>query len=262
MFLFLSKFLPVLLFPTGLVGIFLLLATRVRSQKWRSRLVAGAALLIWFFGNSWVSNFLVRTLEWRYLPRETYPAAEAIVILGGGTAPIEYPRQTVEVNAAGDRVLYGAALYRAGLAPIVVVTGGNLPWTDTYRNPAEDMRDLLVSLGVPEDAILVEGESDNTYENAALTRELLEPMGVHKILLVTSAMHMPRSVPLFENQGFFTIPAPTDYNTTRPAGQRPLSETWPDYLFSIFPNASALSDSSLALKEYIGITVYWLRGWL
>ncbi len=261
MFLFFSKLLPVLFFPVGLAGVLLLISFFLKSRKWRSRLVFGGFLLIWLMGNNWTASFLLRSLEWQYLPREKYPQADAIVILGGGTLPAEFPRQTVELNFAGDRVIYGARLYKAGVAPVVVVTGGNLPWTSTEGSPATDMVEFLVFLGVPEEAILVESESANTYENAFNTREILESFSADTIILVTSPLHMPRSVPLFEKQGFTTIPAPTDYTVTRSQNQKPFSQTWPDLFFSLFPSASALNDTTLALKEYVGIAVYRLRGW-
>lgn len=261
MFLFLSKLIPVIIFPVGLAALLLLAAAWLKKSRWQKHLLWAGVLLLWFFGNDRVAAVLVRSLEWQYLPQETYPQADAIVILGGGTLPIEYPRSTVELNFAGDRMLYGARLYREGYAPVVVVTGGHLPWTDTYRSPADDMLDLLVFMGVPEKDVILEGQSVNTYENALFTRELLSGTGIEEIILVTSAMHMPRSVPLFEAQGFTVIPAPTDYNVTASPDKKPLSETWPDLLFRLFPNAFALHDSSLALKEYVGIAVYSLRGW-
>jgi uncharacterized SAM-binding protein YcdF (DUF218 family) len=261
MFLLLSKLLPILVYPASLAGILLLIALRTKSGRTRKQLIAAAALLIWVLGNSWVSEGLVRSLEWRYLPRAEYPPTGAIVILGGVTAPAEFPRETAEIGSGGDRLIYGASLYKQGLAPVVVLTGGNLPWTDSDHVPSEEMRELLVLIGVPDSAILSEGLSTNTYENAIFTRELLEPLGIDRILLVTSALHMPRSVPLFENAGFIVIPAPTDYNATRAPGSRPVVETWPDLLVDLFPNAGALGATAAVIKEYIGIGVYWLRGW-
>lgn len=261
MFIFLSKLLPVLFFPVGLAGLLLLLAYFLKKVRWQRRLLLAAGLLIWFFGNSWVSSSLVRSLEWRYLPEDAYPEVDAIVILGGATLPADYPRKTVELNYAGDRILYGAQLYLEGRAPVILVTGGNVPWADAVQSPAEDMLDLLVFLGVPEEAVILEGDSANTYENALFSKPALEAIGANRILLVTSAMHMPRSVPLFEKQGFTVIPAPTDFSVTSRPNTKPLSETWPDYFFSLFPSSFALNDSTLALKEYIGIAVYGLRGW-
>lgn len=261
MFLLLSKLLPVLVYPASLAGLLLLAGLRAPSRRWRNRLFVSAALVLWVLGNGWVAEGLVRSLEWRYLPLAEYPAADAIVILGGVTSPVEYPRDSVEVSGGGDRVLYGADLYKRGLAPVIVLTGGNLPWTDAATDSTDEMRELLLLMGIPADAILAEEVSANTYENALFTRELLEPLGMDRIILVTSALHMPRSAPLFENQGFTVIPAPTDYNATRTAGTRPLIETWPDLLIGLFPSAGAMGAVAAVMKEYIGIAVYWLRGW-
>jgi uncharacterized SAM-binding protein YcdF (DUF218 family) len=261
MFLLLSKLLPILVYPASLAGILLVLGLRARSRETRNRLIAAAALVLWVLGNSWVAEGLVRSLEWRYLPQTEYPPADAIVILGGVTSPADFPRATAEIGSGGDRLLYGAALYQQGLAPVIVLTGGNLPWTDAVTDSTDEMRELLVQIGVPEAAILTEDRSTNTYENAVFTRELVEPLGMDRIILVTSALHMPRSVPLFENQGFEVTPAPTDYNATRSPGARPVVETWPDLVIGLFPSAGALSATAAVMKEYIGIAVYWLRGW-
>ncbi|HUF39945.1 MAG TPA: YdcF family protein [Anaerolineales bacterium] len=261
MFTLLSKILPILVYPASLAGILLLGAWWTRSRLARRRLVGVAVLVIWVLGNGWVASALVRSLEWRYLPQTDYASADAIVILGGATGPAEFPRVMPEIGDEGDRLLYGAALYKQGLAPVIIVTGGSLPWTDTTGSPADDMRELLVLMGVPETAIMTEAFSTNTYENAVFTRALAEPLGIDRILLVTSALHMPRSVPLFENQGFVVSPAPADYNVTRGPRERPLTETWPDLVISLFPNAGALSATAAVMKEYIGIGVYWLRGW-
>lgn len=261
MFVLLSKIIPLLVYPTGLALLLLVLALRSERRRVRRRLLLAAVLLLWLFGNGYVSGLLVRSLEWRYLPESTYPQAGAIVILGGGTDPADYPRPTVEVNGAGDRVLYGARLYQQGLAPVIVASGGNLPWTDTASSPAEGMAAILTAIGVPREAILLEDRSLNTFENAVRTRELLEPLGVDHILLVTSALHMPRALRLFENQGFSVTPAPTDYNAALPSGDKPFSKTWPGYLIGLFPDAFSLARSTAALKEYLGIAVYWLRGW-
>lgn len=261
MFLLLSKLLPVLIYPASLAGILLLVAYQARSRLARRRLVGAAVLLLWVLGNGWVAEAFVRSLEWRYLPQADYPPADAIVILGGVTAPAEFPREMAEISGGGDRLLYGAALYKRGLAPVIILTGGNLPWTDAATNSTDEMAELLVLMGIPETAILAEERSANTFENAVFTRELAEPLGIERIILVTSALHMPRSVPLFENEGFTVNPAPTDYNATRSPGGRPLAETWPDLVIGLFPNAGALGATAAAMKEYIGIAVYWLRGW-
>ena len=261
MFLFFSKLIPVFIYPLSLAAILLVGVLVLRKPKWRKRLLLAAVLLIWIGGNGWVSTALVKSLEWQYLPQEEIPKADVIVVLGGGTQPGIYPRPSAEVDGAGDRILYGARLFREGKAPLVLVTGGRLPWSFVAGGSDTEMAELLVFMGVPEEAILLEGVSANTYENAVFTKQILEPMGINRILLVTSAMHMPRSVAIFEKQGFDVIPAPTDFNITQ-AEKLPFSQVWPNYLFEVIPSADNLNETSLALKEYLGILAYWMRGWL
>ncbi len=262
MFIFLSKLLPTLLYPISLASFLLIAALLLKRRKWNRRLVLAALAVLWLGGNRYAAGAAVQSLEWRYLPPAEIPRVEAIVILGGGTSGAEYPRATVELDGAGDRVIYGARLYRQGAAPQVVVTGGLLPWSNSESSGADSMTEFLLFMGVPQEAIVLERESDNTYENAVFTRSLLEAQGIDRILLVTSAMHMPRAVAVFEKQGFNVIPAPTDYLVTRSSIQKPFSETWPDFILGLFPSADNLHQLTLALKEYLGLAVYRLRGWL
>lgn len=262
MFLFLSKLLPIFVYPASLSGILLALAVATRRPAWRKRLLLGALLLIWLGGNGWVANALVKSLEWRYLPGDPLPEAGAIVVLGGGTQPRQFPRPSPEVDGAGDRVIYAARLFREGKAPLVVVTGGRLPWSSAAQGADAEMADLLAFMGVPPEAMLLEGRSANTYENAVFTKELLEPLGITRIILVTSALHMPRAAAVFAKQGFEVIPAPTDFSVTLPDEALPFRQAWPNYLFDLFPTADNLSETTLAMKEYLGILTYRVRGWL
>lgn len=262
MFIFLSKLIPVFLYPLSLAALLLIGVLVIRKPKWRKWAFLLATLLIWLGGNGWVTGALLKSLEWQYLPLAEIPQAEAIVVLGGGTQPFVYPRSGPEVDDAGDRIIYGARLYREGKAPLILVTGGRLPWSFSPEGAAHEMADLMTFMGVPEDMILLEEESANTYENAIFTKDILEPMGITRIILVTSAFHMPRSVAVFEKQGFDVIPAPTDFIITEFNEDLPFSQIWPNYLFSIFPTAANLNQTTLALKEYIGILTYWARGWL
>ncbi|MHC1784965.1 MAG: hypothetical protein AB9891_19805 [Anaerolineaceae bacterium] len=111
--IFLSKFLPLFVYPVGLVTILILAAIFLHKKKGLRTFLMWCALLILFTaGNRWVSMTLARSLEWKYLPLDPVPGAEVILVLGGSTEPSLYPRSAVEVNSAGDRVLYAADLFR------------------------------------------------------------------------------------------------------------------------------------------------------
>ncbi len=263
MFIFLSKLLPNFVYPLGLVCIFIILALILyRKPAWQRLVLVLALVVIWLGSTRWIALGMVRSLEWRYLPMTQMPSADAIVLLGGGTESAEHPRQTVELNSSGDRVLYAAWLYKQGKAPHILLSGGLIDWLDTGSTPAEDMAVILDMMGVPKEALWLESTSRNTYENAVNSRKFLNEKGINRIILVTSALHMPRSVDLFKHQGFDVIPAPTDYSVTQATWQRLTDPNLATQLLNLMPSIDNLSSVTRALKEYLGMLVYRLRGWM
>lgn len=264
MFIFLSKFLPQFVYPIGFAFFALWLSYFLWKKKpelarW---VVLAVLMVIWIMGNGWVATSLTRSLEWRYLPPVAIPEADVIVVLGGGTHSEQYPRQLVEVNGAGDRVLYSAWLYHQGAAPKILLSGGYIGWTGERDAPADDMAEILGWLDVPSDALILERTSRNTYENAVNSKVILDEMGVNRIILVTSALHMPRSVAIFEKQGLEVIPMPTDYDVTEERWQQLWELDLATQIFNLIPSASNLSTTTTILKEYIGMAIYRLRGWM
>ncbi len=179
MSVFLSKFLPQFIYPTGFVFLLLLLALVFhRRRRLRNGLLITSVLILLLAGNRWVSTSLARSLEWQYPPLPAGQQAPVMIVLAGGTEPQEDPRQTVEFNGAGDRVLYAAHLYKAGVAPLLLLCGGDIPWMDTSAaSPAEDMQSLLLEMGVPQEALILETKSQNTSENACQLRRDAEGKG-------------------------------------------------------------------------------------
>lgn len=264
MFVFLSKFLPPFLFPLGLAIIFLIFSLLLNKRpRLRNAAVVLALTILLVASNRWVALGLARSLEWRYLPDGALPAVQAIVLLGGSTEPASPPRPMVEIGGAGDRVLYAAELYQQGKAPVILASGGYITWLDERAStPADEMAVLLQKLGVPKSAIWRQPKSQNTYEDALYSAEMLKEKGIQRVLLVTSAMHMPRSVGLFEKQGIEVIPAPADFAVTQDDWIELTQDDFPGFLVNILPNVSNLSLTTNALREYIGILAYRMRGWL
>lgn len=262
MFVFLSKFLPLFAYPLGLACILLLIVlSRIKAQAWQRVLLISALLILVLGGNRWIAMSLARSLEWRYLPGEEIPAAEVAVVLGGGTLSADYPRSGVEINGAGDRVIYAAQLYHQGKVENLLLSGGFLGWNPRQTSPAQDMADLLQALDIPQQALWLEPDSRNTYENALLSAKILQEKDIQKILLITSAWHMHRAVKLFEAQGLEVIPAPVDFSVTQRDWEMFWQADWKSQLINLVPSASSLSWTTLMLKEYYGILVYELRGW-
>lgn len=262
MFLYLSKLLPLLVYPVGIavILIFLSVATR-RWPVFSSGLAIAAGVVLLVFSNGWVAGRLARSLEWQHLPSGEVTQADAIVLLGGATRAEVYPRTMTEVNEAGDRLLLAASLFREGKAPLIIASGGAIDWLGSETPEADGMREILEFMDIPAEAIITESSARNTYENAVLVREIAEEMGIRDILLVTSALHMPRSVGIFERQGFTVMPAPADFHATE--GDSGAATANPGArLYHALPDAQHLAVSTRALKEYLGILVYRLRGWM
>jgi uncharacterized SAM-binding protein YcdF (DUF218 family) len=256
--LLVSKILTQLAYPLGLSLFFSLLAGLL---FWRSRRrPAGLCLLfsllvLWVPSLPAVSDHLRASLERRYppVPIEDVPKADVIVVLGGAVEAVIPPRLGIDLGAAADRVLYAAQLYGAGKAQLIIACGGHLPWMKESSAEAPAMAELLRAWGVPNEAILLETESRNTYENALHSKRLLQTNGLKQVLLVTSALHMPRALALFRASGIDAVPAPTDFEVVD-RGHRTL--------MSWLPDADALEGSTRAIKEYLGLGVYWIQGLL
>lgn len=261
MFLFLSKLLPLLIYPVGLSTVLLLVAI---ATFWKRPKVAaisvGLALGILFFAaNGWVGDGMLYSLEHQYPPLKQDATAEAIVVLGGCTRSAHPPRPWVEVSEAGDRVLYAAKLYREGKAPKVILAGGRIFWKGGGQAEALDMAELIQNMGVPESALLLEPESLNTYENAINVKQVLEQNTINgPVLIITSARHMPRSMAIFKKLGLSVIAAPTDFLVTEVNENAGVL----GFVLRLLPDAEALNDTTMALKEWIGFSIYRLRGWV
>lgn len=258
--IFFSKFIPILIYPVGLTAILLILGLSVSKKRRLAFIIILAALIVlWIGGNKWVAMSLARSLEYQYLPSNEGFKVEVIVLLGGGTEPAEYPRQGVELNGAGDRVLTAWRLYKHGLADNLLLSGGDISFLDASAgSPAGDMRELLLELGVPDKVMWLDATSRNTFENAANSKQILAEKGINQIVLVTSALHMPRAVKLFEAQELEVIPAPTDYIVTNASWDTLWHGDLLSMLINIFPTASNLSLTTNVLKEYIGMGYYAL----
>lgn len=260
MSVFLSKFLPLFVYPVGLAAILVIFALIFWKEKKAAIILIIVALsIIWIGGNRWVAMSLARSLEWQYLPPANPENLDTAVILGGGTEPAEYPRLGVELNGAGDRVLGGYRLYKAGTVKHLLLSGGDIDFLDSSSSsPAEDMASLLLEIGIPENAIWLDTTSQNTRENAINCAKILEEQGISKIILVTSAAHMPRSVGLFREQGLDVIPYPVDYTVTEAGWQQLWHANFGSTLINIFPTASSLNTTTNVLKEYFGMLYYKL----
>ncbi|KPC51950.1 YdcF family protein [Amantichitinum ursilacus] len=190
----------------------------------------------------WVSIALRQTIEPPPLDMHALAQADAIVGLGGGTR--FGALETIDGRDVGEvtlqRVRYTATLARRSGLP-VAFTGG-AAFGEKMAEAELMARSYHDDFGLT--ARWVENAAFDTGDNAKLTAAKLLPQH-RRIILVSSAWHLPRAVPLFERAGFVVTPAPTGYISTPPFS-----------LLQLVPDVSALADSFWTLHEGLGIVWY------
>lgn len=253
----LKKILCVCLNPAGscagllLIGLFLLVFTkRQRAGKW---FVALGTLLFLLMSTEAVVNPLSRPLEGAYPPLLLSPDASKlpapqtikyIVVLGGGHAT----NPTLPVSGQLEesttvRLVEGIALWRRFPGSRLVVSGGKV---FDAKPESELMAELAEELGVSKEAIVQENQSVDTGEEARILKPLL---GSEPFILVTSAVHIPRSMLLFRKNGMSPIAAPTLYFTS--------AIQWHDPQ-TYFPNPFVFNWAGRAVHEYYGLAWAYL----
>lgn len=243
----LTKLITVLIYPLT-QALLAMIASVVLFQSGKLRvarvLLLSSLVWLWLWSMPLVGEAIVRSLESRYPPAAAndMPEADAILVLGGCVEVPRSPRVDPDLTGTADRLWYAARLYHAGRAPRIVASGGSLPWLQEPMSEAEAMRTVLVDFGVPLRAIELESASANTRENMQRSREVLDRLDAHRVLLVTSASHMRRALAEASQAGIDAVPAAADYT----AGERRLT------VLDLLPDAFALHRSSSAIKEYAG----------
>jgi uncharacterized SAM-binding protein YcdF (DUF218 family) len=248
LFFFLSKLLDVVLSPYFWGIALLALAvpwTRRSARRWRTRRAFAVLALatFFFFGLEPVANAILFGMEHdtpsTYRPDVTYD----VVVLLGGMTDEDVTKETGQpaYNDNVERVLMTHRLLREGKARFVIPSGGS----SEGRLMAEQLKDW----GIEPARIVVEGEARNTHENALFTARIIRERGWKKVLLVTSAFHMKRSVECFRAVGMELDTLAVDYRATR----RP--RTW------LLPRAQHLAVSSAMIRELFGRVIYRLQGY-
>jgi uncharacterized SAM-binding protein YcdF (DUF218 family) len=238
-----------LVISIGLLGL-LLLPTRFARA---GRAFAFASLIVLaILGLSPVGNALMIPLEDRF-PRwdAARGAPDGIIVLGGAISPdVSAARDEVALNEAAERLTVAAELARRYPAVRIVFSGGSGALIYDEGAEAPFALRLLEDLGIPRARILLEDRSRNTVENAIFSKALIQPKPGERWLLLTSAHHLPRAIGVFRKMGFPVEPYPVDWRTRGAA----------DALRPFATLGDGLRRSDTAVREWVGLAVYWLTG--
>lgn len=261
MFYFLSKTLDVFLAPMtwailAFAGALFCLRRRRRTRARIARamkLIAFGIGILAFFGMPWVSDRLLYELEkdavTNVQPNVTY---DAVVLLGGlvDNEAMEAWNDGPFYNDNVERLLETFDMLREGRARYAIVSGGSVREGQRYVE-ARVLADQLVNWGIAKDRILVEDRARNTVENAVFSQKIAKERGFSKVVIVTSAFHMPRAAACFAQVEMKVDLDPVDYGSEK---MRFSAASWT-------PRAGTFASSSAALRELFGRQIYRLRGY-
>lgn len=245
--IYLHKLLPLLISPIVLVMLVMTYAAIKKSRK----AVIFAILLLYISSTPIVGERLFRSLEKNQvrLQPQDIEAVDATVVLSGMLKTVQGKNGSVTEWAGGvDRFFGGLELYESGKTPLLIFTGGLLPWQTGQEPEGEVLRRFAIRKGVPGESVRVSESVQNTQQESLSVKKLLGEK-VKNIILVTSAFHMPRAQHLFEQVGFNVTPYPVDFGVVV-RDVRPM-----DFL----PDAGALAMTDSAIREWLGRFYYWVR---
>jgi uncharacterized SAM-binding protein YcdF (DUF218 family) len=262
----LNKLLPIFFSPIVLVCIAIVVGAVLRQRRWS---IAGAVFLLlaslpvvadrlfaWSQA-SVVPSDLAETVRPAATSNDARLSADAIVVLGGAMSYVRPAGEPIaEWGDAIDRVFGGIALARAERAPRLIFLGGSWIGQEGLPSEGDRARELAIQAGVPADRIEVSPQALNTAEEATTIRKMFgagqSDSARPKIILVTSAFHMPRAQITFETEGFEVLPYPVDF---RAPVRRAVLEDW-------LPDPKALVKTDLVIREALGRGYYRLRAML
>lgn len=252
-----AKALSLLIYPVGLISVLLFLALLYRLLQKHSLsifCISLALVAFLFSSNNYVAKSLVTSLEQQYpqLDIENTPNADVIIVLGGSLAPPATPRKFSQFTGRSNRFWLAGKLYLAGKAQYIILSGGNVFQQTGLQSEAHYISEKLIEMGVPEKAILIEPNSRTTEQNAQQTKTVLESVKAKSALLVTSAIHMPRSMQLFSTLALDIKIFPTPSDLIVSNIQQP-------FILTIFPNSGAINLNTQALHEYYGMGINRLK---
>lgn len=246
-----KKLITAFLIPPGIfVSIFLILAFLNRRSKKQAILLLSVSILVWASSIEPTAHLLMKGVEMPLKP-EVALNGDVIVVLGGGLKEgvSDLTGQGALTSEAMVRLVYAYRLWKRSNLPIIV-SGG-----EVFRGKGVEalvLKRFLQDMGVPEEQIMVEQKSRDTYENLRLVKEICDVKGYKKPIVVTSAYHMKRTVIISKKFAMDILPFPCGHKTWE--GRRFI---WYEYL----PSGGAMKDINLALKELLGILFYLFPNW-
>ncbi|MDP4289979.1 MAG: YdcF family protein [Bacteroidota bacterium] len=255
MFFIVSKIFSYLLTPVFWVLALLIVSLIVKNKRLSKRLILLSVVLFYLLSNHYLVDVFLRS--WEY-PVQNLKADSSRydvgIVLGGDIITYNKDDKRLIFRNSADRGLQALQLYKQGRIKKILITAGpgSLMYPDEYES--NYYRNYLISVGVPSTDIISDSLANNTRQNAVNSKAILEkacPNG--KYLLITSALHMRRSLGCYRKVGLKVTPYAVGRLSTSPFHNI-------EYLF--IPDTDALQYWSLLMHEWVGYWIYRIAGYI
>ncbi|WP_286755901.1 YdcF family protein [Roseivirga sp. UBA838] len=254
MFFILSKILSLFVGPlTWVIGL-LILSVFLKNSRWKKRCFWLSVGLLAFFSNQYIANRVMLWWEPEPVPMKEMAYYDVAVVFSGVTKGSKTPRDRIYFNMGADRITHTLQLYNEGKIGRILVSGGlGFEQVDNSR-AADRLKSFLTMAGVPDSVIVVEPHAINTHENAVKSAELLNShFPGQNYLLITSAFHMKRASLCLKRQGVDFDTFPAGYLTDR---------STLNFDDLVIPRASAIDKWETLFKEWVGLGMYRVMGYI
>ena len=248
MFFITSKLLAFLIKP--IIWIFILIIIAIIFKTKRKKILTYTIIIFWIFSNGFLADEAARAWEIKKEGTLKITDQYEVGIILGGFSGYDSEIKMLDFNAQSDRMIFAEQLYYQGKIKKILISGGNGTLINNKYREAKEIKNHLIRNKIPEEDIWIENTSRNTYENASNSAKILKEKGVNSILLITSAIHMRRSLFCFEKANIRPTPFSTDYTSkTRKFNLE----------YMLIPSMEGFIKWQDLIHEYIGYIVYRIK---
>ena len=245
MFFIASKLLSFLIKPTFWI-LSLMIAGILNKSKIKLFLIFSLVTFL-FFSNDFIFNIIVKTWEVPQNSITNFDKQYEAGILLGGFSDYDYKKNKHNFKKEADRLIYTVQLYNQGIIKKIFISGGNGNLFNNNYKESETIKDFLIQNKIDSNDIIIENQSRNTKENAINSAKILDKK--NEYILITSAVHMKRSILCFKNVGLKIIPFSVDNSMS-------FSSNKIEYI--LLPRSRVLENWEELIHEIIGYYVYLL----
>ena len=245
MFFIFSKLLSFLIKPT--FWILALMIAGILNNNKRKLFLFLSLLIFLFFSNDFIFNTIVKSWEVPQISITKFDKQYEAGILLGGFSDYDYIKNKHNFKKEADRLIYTLQLYNLGIIKNIFISGGNGNLFNNNYKESETIKDFLIQNKIDSNDIIIENQSRNTKENAINSAKLLDKK--NEYILITSAIHMKRSILCFKNEGLKIIPFSVDNSMS-------YSSNKIEYI--LLPRSRVLENWEDLIHEIIGYYVYIL----